>query len=123
LADLHVNYESQKEYPLEKIENPDKPLNWRVGKMKLTKDKTASVYNDFLTLAGIPPETFEYKLGNRSALEWIIDRYRVHKDKRSGIVNDPNRADDPQYIVKLIGKVVTVSLETIKIVKSLPNLD
>ena len=77
LADLHVNYESQKEYPLEKIENPDKPLNWRVEKMKLTKDKTAIVYNDFLTLAGIPSEAFEYKLGNRSALEWIIDRYQV----------------------------------------------
>jgi predicted helicase len=122
LADLHVNYESQPEYPLEKIENPDKPLNWRVEKMKLTKDKTAIVYNGFLTLAGIPPEVFEYKLGNRSALDWIIDRYRVRTDKRSGIVNDPNRADDPDYIVKLIGKVITVSLETMRIVKSLPAL-
>jgi predicted helicase len=122
LADLHVSYESQKEYPLEKIENPDKQLNWRVEKMKLAKDKTAVVYNDFLTLAGIPTETFEYKLGNRSALEWIIDRYQVHRDKRSGIVNDPNRADDSQYIVKLIGKVITVSLETMKIVKVLPDI-
>ncbi|AFM26103.1 type ISP restriction/modification enzyme [Desulfomonile tiedjei] len=122
LADLHINYESQPEHPLEKIENPDKTLNWRVEKMKLTKDKTAIVYNDFLTLAGIPPEAFEYRLGNRSALEWIIDRYQVHTDKRSGIVNDPNRADDPQYIVKLIGKIITVSLETMKTVKSLPQL-
>ena len=123
LADLHVNYESQKEYPLERIENPDKQLNWRVERMQLTKDKTAIVYNDFLTLSGVPPEVFDYKLGNRSALEWIIDRYQVHKDKRSGIVNDPNRADDPLYIVKLIGKVVTVSLETMKVVKSLPDLN
>jgi predicted helicase len=123
LADLHVNYEDQQEYTLEKIENPDKPLDWRVEKMKLTKDKTAIVYNDFLTLAGVPPEVFEYKLGNRSALEWIIDRYQVRTDKRSGIVNDPNRADEPEYIVKLIGKVITVSLETVKIVKSLPSLD
>ena len=122
MADLHVNYESQPEYPLEKIENDDKQLNWRVEKMKLTKDKTAIVYNEFLTLAGIPAEVFQYKLGNRSALEWIIDRYQIHRDKRSGIVNDPNRADDPQYIVKLIGKVITVSLETMKIIKSLPNL-
>jgi predicted helicase len=122
LGDLHINYESQPEYPLEKIENPDKQLNWRVEKMKLTKDKTAIVYNDFLTLAGIPPEAFEYKLGNRSALEWIIDRYQVHKDKRSGIVNDANRPDDPEYIVKLIGKVITVSLETMKIVKALPQI-
>ena len=122
LADLHVNYESQPEYPLEKIENDDKQLNLRVEKMKLTKDKTSIVYNDFLTLAGIPPEVFEYKLGNRSALEWIIDRYQVQRDKRSGIVNDPNRQDDPQYIVKLIGRVITVSLETMKIVKVLPDI-
>ncbi|MBI5572271.1 MAG: DEAD/DEAH box helicase [Desulfomonile tiedjei] len=122
LADLHVNYESQPEYPMQKDENPDKPLNWRVEKMKLTKDKTAIIYNDFLTLAGIPPEVFEYRLGNRSALEWIIDRYQVRTDKRSGIVNDPNRADDPEYIVRLIGKIVTVSLETMKIVKGLPGL-
>ncbi len=88
----------------------------------LTEDKTAIVYNDFLTLAGIPAEVFEYKLGNRSALEWIVDRYRVNTDKRSGIVNDPNRPDDPQYIVKLIGKVITVSLETLKIVRSLSQL-
>jgi predicted helicase len=121
LADLHVNYESQPEYPLERIET-GKTLNWRVQKMKLAKDKTAIVYNEFLTLSGIPPETFAYRLGNRSALEWIIDRYRVHTDKRSGIVNDPNRADDPQYIVRLIGKVIAVSLETMKIVKALPSL-
>ena len=65
---------------------------------------------------------FEYRLGNRSALEWVIDQYRVKTDKRSGIVNDPNRPDDPRYIVKLIQKVITVSLETMKIVKGLPEL-
>jgi len=119
LADLHVNYETQPEYPLEKIETPGKRLNWRVQKMKLTKDKSAIVYNEFLTLAGIPPEAFEYRLGNRSALDWIIDRYQVRTDQRSGIVNDPNRPDDLEYIVRLIGKVITVSLETVKIVKGL----
>ena len=90
--------------------------------MKLTKDKNAIIYNDFLTLAGIPPEVFEYKLGNRSALEWIIDRYQVHTDKMSGIVNDPNRPDEPQYIVKLIGKIITVSMETMKMLKDLPKI-
>ena len=77
----------------------------------------------FLTLAGIPPETFDYRLGNRSALDWIIDRYRVRADKRSGIVNDPNRLDDPQYIIRLVGKVITVSLETVKVVEGLPGLE
>jgi predicted helicase len=90
--------------------------------MKLTRDKTSLVYNDFLTLDGIPPETFEYRLGNRSALDWVIDQYQVSTDKRSGITNDPNRPDDPQYIVRLIGQVITVSLETIKIVQGLPSL-
>ena len=124
LADLHVNYESQPEYDkLKFIQNPDVPLDWRVEKMKLSKDKTSLVYNDFLTISGIPEKAFDYRLGTRSALEWIINQYCVKIDKRSGIVNDPNRADDPQYIVKLIGKVITVSLETVDIVEGLPDLD
>ena len=123
LAELHVGYEAQPEHRLNFIENSDMPLDWRVKKMRLPKDKTRLQYNDFLTLDGIPPETYDYQLGNRSALEWIIDQYRVKTDKRSGIINDPNRGDEPQYIVKLIGKVITVSLETVKIVKGLPELD
>jgi predicted helicase len=123
LADLHVNYENHPEYPLQRLENKDAPLNWRVEKMKLSKDKTQLIYNDFLAFGGIPPEVFEYRLGNRSALDWIVDQYQVSTDKRSGIVNDPNRPDDPEYIVRLIGQVITVSLETMKIVKSLPSLE
>ena len=123
LADLHVTYESQPEYDgLKLIQNPDVPLDWRVEKMKLSKDKTSLVYNDFLTISGIPEKVSDYRLGNRSALEWIINQYCVKIDKRSGIVNDPNRADDPQYIVKLIGKVITVSLETVKVIERLPDL-
>jgi predicted helicase len=87
--------------------------------MKLSKDKCSLIYNDFLTLSGIPPEVFEYRLGNRSALDWIIDQYQVSTDKRSGITNDPNRDDDPQYIVRLIGQVITVSLETVQLVRRL----
>ncbi|MGB3190083.1 MAG: type ISP restriction/modification enzyme [Limnoraphis sp.] len=90
--------------------------------MRLSQDKTQLKYNDFLTLTGIPPEVFEYRLGNRSALDWIIDQYQVSIDKRSGITNDPNRLDDEEYIVRLIKKVITVSWETVKIVKNLPDL-
>ena len=122
LAEIHVNYESQPEYELNFIQNPDAQLNWRVEKMKFSKDKTSLTYNDFLTLSGIPPKAHNYRLGTRSALEWIVDQYRVKTDKRSGIVNDPNRADDPQYIVKLIGQVITISLETVNIVENLPSL-
>ncbi len=123
LADLHVNYESAEPYALKMIEAEGKPLNWLVEKMRLSKDKTAIVYNDFLTLSGIPPAALEYRLGNRSALEWVVNQYQVKTDKRSGIVNDPNRADDPQYIVELIKRVVSVSLRTVEIVKALPPLE
>lgn len=119
LADLHINYETEPEYYLEKIEAPGKKLDYIVEKMKYNKDKTAIIYNDFLTLSGIPPETFDYKLGNRSALDWIIDQYQIKTDKRSGIVNDPNRSDEQDYIINLIGKIITVSLETVKIVNGL----
>jgi predicted helicase len=122
LAELHVNYEKQPEFALEQVEKPGEKLNLRVGTMRLNKDRTAIVYNDFLTLKGIPPETFEYRLGNRTALEWVIDQYQVFEDKRSGIANDPNRSDDPEHILRLIGQVITVSLETNKIVHALPAL-
>ncbi len=122
LGGIHVGYEEMPAYPLTVSENPDLPLDWRVEKMKLSRDKTQIRYNNFLTLGGIPAKAFDYRLGNRSALEWIIDQYRVKTDRRSGIVNDPNRADDPRYIVNLIGKVISVSLETVNIVPNLPGL-
>jgi hypothetical protein len=99
------------------------PLSYRVeDKMRLAKDHRSLRINDSLTLGGIPPETFEYRLGNRSALEWVIDQYQVTEDKHSSIRSDPNRPDDPEYIVRLVGQVIYVSLETVKIVKSLPAL-
>ena len=74
-----------------------------------------------LALGAIPSAVFNYRLGNRSALDWIIDQYRVTEDQRSGIRSDPNRADDPDYIVRLVGQVVRVILETVKIVNGLPE--
>ena len=122
LGEIHVGYEDMEEYPLRFVETPDTPLDWRVEKMKLSKDKTGIKYNDFLTLDGIPAKAFDYRLGNRSALEWVIDQYRVKTDKRSTIVNDPNREDDEEYIVRLVGKVIAVSLKTVEIVEGLPEL-
>jgi predicted helicase len=122
LAEIHVHYEQQPEYPLTKTEKAGEKLDYRVEKMRLSKDKTILTYNQFLTLSDIPKETYDYRLGNRSALEWVIDQYQVSTDKRSGITNDPNRPDDPTYILRLIGQVITVSLETVKIVNSLPPL-
>jgi predicted helicase len=143
LARLHIDYEKLEPWPLKFVETGavaamspsprsgrspvrtpalQKPLSYRVeDKMRLSKDRRSLKVNDTLTLAGIPLEAFEYRLGNRSALEWVIDQYQVAEDKHSGIRSDPNRADDPEYIVRLVGQVVRVSLETVKIVESLPR--
>ncbi|MBX3082527.1 MAG: N-6 DNA methylase [Anaerolineae bacterium] len=120
LADLHLNYEQKTPYKLEWRTAKDTPLSYRVEKMRLSKDKTQLIVNDSLTLSNIPPDTFNYRLGNRSALDWVIDQYQVSTDKRSGITSDPNRDDDERYIVDLVGRVITVSLETVNIVASLP---
>jgi predicted helicase len=123
LMELHLTYERQAEYPLRWVEHPkgapDGRVTFRVKKMKLSPDRTALIVNDTLTLEGIPPECFEYRLGNRSALEWVMDQYQISEDKRSGIMSDPNRAEDPQYIVRLVGQVVTVSVETVRLVRAL----
>ncbi len=122
LARLHLDYENLDPHPLKWVETPGVPLSYKVeDKMRLNKDKTAVRVNPSLTLDGVPPETFSYRLGNRSALDWVIDQYQVTEDKRSGIRSDPNRPDDPEYIVRLVGQVVRVSLETVKIVASLPE--
>jgi len=115
LARLHVEYESLDPWPLREIETQGVPYSQRVEKMKLSADKRSLHVNQSITLDGIPPEVFEYRLGSRSALEWVIDQYQV-KGK-----SDPNREDDPGYIVRLVGQVVRVSVATVEIVRSLPN--
>ncbi len=122
LAQLHLDYEKLDPYPLTWLESDGVPLSYRVeDKMRLSKDKTSLRVNPSLTLADIPPDVFGYRLGNRSALDWVIDQYQVSDDARSGIRSDPNRADDPEYIVRLVGQVVRVSLETVRLVASLPE--
>ena len=123
LAHLHLHYE---ELPvdgtLRLIETPGAPLDWRVSQMKFSKDKTQLRYNDFLTLDGIPVEVFDYRLGSRSALEWVVNQYRVKPDKASGIVNDPNCVSDVESIVRLLRQVVRLSVETVGIVSGLGEL-
>ena len=129
LSELHLNYETVEPYPL--IENVTPNASLRVTKMRYAKEgrqdnKTTIVYNDGITLTGIPEEAQEYLLGSRSALDWIIERYQVKTDKASGIVNDPNawgdEHGDPRYILDLIAKVTTVSVRTVEIVNALPPL-
>ena len=135
LLDLHIDYEEANPYPLEERLSADasgEPERYRVKKMRWggtskVPDRSMIVYNDWITLTGIPNEAHEYAVGPRSALAWLIDRYRVTTDKTSGIVNDPNdwarEHNQPRYILDLVKRIVTVSLETMAIVKSLPPLE
>lgn len=145
LAELHLNYESAELYPLTLEWNrtsdngqvvldafyndpgPVEKMRWgkkrnpETGKME--PDKSVLIYNDRLTFKDIPDIAHRYVVNGRSPLEWMIDRYQVKSDPASGIVNDPNTySDDPLYIANLIRRLVTVSVETMKIVDSLTSI-
>ena len=136
LAELHVNYESVTPYNGCTIEKADN-VHYRVeklayGKIKgktgnAAKDKTCIVYNETLTIKNIPLEAQEYIVNLKSALDWVVERCCVKQDKETGIVNDYNdyatEVGDEKYIFNLILRVITVSLETVKIVNSLPKLN
>lgn len=132
LSELHLNYETVEPYPLEEIVTKtvtDDYEMYRVQKLAFVgrKDKSGIVYNPNITLRGIPEEALEYQVNGKSALEWIIDRYQVTVHKASQIRNDPNdysqEIGNPRYIIDLIKRIVTVSLETNKIVANLPALE
>jgi predicted helicase len=121
LAELHLGYEELEPWALEWVQNASERLSYRVGeKMQLNKTKDALWVNASLTLAGIPSEAFNYRMGSRSPLEWVIDQYHVSEDDLSGIRFDPNRKADQEYVVRLIGQVVRLSVESSKIAASLP---
>ena len=90
--------------------------------MRLSSDHTAVILNKCLTLSGIPQECFQYRLGNRSALEWVIDQYQVTKDKQGNVLSDPNRLDDKDYIIRLVKQVVAVSVQTVRLVNQLAQM-
>lgn len=136
LSALHIGYEDVEPYPLTERWSPvaetlDEYERFTVTKMKYggksgAWDTSVLKYNAYLTLEDIPVEAQRYMLGSRSALDWILERYQVKADKASGIVNDPNdwsrEHDQPRYIRDLIGRIITVSLETMRIVDGLPAL-
>lgn len=135
LAELHLNYESSKPFPV-KIEYHGKRFTdedfrvekMRYGKQGREKDLTTLHYNAHITVTGIPLEAYDYVVNGKPALDWVIERQRVKEDKASGIVNDANdwaieTMHNPRYPLELFQRVITVSLETMKIVRSLPRLD
>ena len=91
------------------------------------EDRSRIIYNDRITIRGIPLAAYDYVVNGKSAIEWVMDRYQITTNKDSGIVNDPNKwleeCGDERYIVDLVLKVVTVSMETQKIVATLPKLE
>ena len=133
LAELHLDYENVAPYQL-KVECNERMTNadFRVEKMSYgksgkEKDMTTLHYNDKVTLIGIPLEAYEYVVNGKPALDWVVERQRVKTDADSGIVNDANdwaleTMKNPRYPLDLFLRVITVSLETMKIVKSLPKL-
>ena len=80
------------------------------------------VVNEFIRLRGIPSAAHQYEVNGRTPLGWFMDRYRVVKDTKSGIVNDPNHwFADSRDVITAIRRVVHVSVETVRIVESLPH--
>ena len=137
LGQLHVGYESVDPYPAD-IDSGGKFLSmmdletaYRVEKMKFAgtsrnKDKSTVIYNPHITIRDIPPSAWNYIVNGKPALQWVMDRQCVKTDKASGIVSDANRyaietVGDPRYPLDLFLRVITVSLETNEIVKSLPK--
>ena len=139
LADLHLNYENIPMYDGVLFKGGLKIVNdtltggigedFYVEKMKFSKkdDKSKVVYNKHFTIENIPLEAYEYIVNGKPALEWVMERQGVKTDKASGIVNDANdwaieTMNNPRYPMELFLRVITVSLETMKIVNGLPKL-
>ena len=134
LLDLHVGYERAEPWPLHRTQliGDGDGGEWRTSGLawagtRRAPDRSAIVVNERLTLSGIPDEAHGYAVGPRSALEWLFDRYRVRTDRASGIADDPNdwglERGEPAYVADLVGRIVTVSVETMHIVRGLPPLD
>ncbi|WP_230281384.1 type ISP restriction/modification enzyme [Croceicoccus sp. Ery15] len=140
LGDLHCDFDSAEPFPVTiaqgdlRLANiPDPVKFYRVEKMKFggkrpNLDKSTVIYNPHITITGIPLEAYDYVVNGKPALEWVMERQCVKTDKASGIVNDANRyatetVGDPAYPLVLLQRVITVSLETMKIVRNLPKLE
>lgn len=131
LAHWHLNYETVEPYPLTiDAKGVLSDADYRVEKMKFAKkgDKSTVIYNGKITLRDIPTEAWDYVVNGKAALDWVMERQSVKTDKASGIVNDANdwaieTMGNPKYPLELFQRVVTVSMETQKIVAALPKLD
>ena len=137
LAEMHLHYENYKqpeeEQPAEQTEPNDADKEWmydhyRVEKMSWPNkgDRSVIAYNEHVVIEGIPKRAYDYIVNGKSAIEWIMERYAVTTDKKSGITNDPNlwcrEQGNPRYIVDLLHSVIRLSTDTMEIVRQLPSL-
>ena len=137
LFDLHTNFEKVKRYPLtikknkNNLKEKSDPISfYRVEKMKFTSkdDRSSITYNQNIVMENIPDKAYEYFVNGKPALEWVMERQCIRQDKKSGIINDANDyanevMKNPSYPLELFQRVITVSLETISIIDSLPQLN
>ena len=127
LTELHLRYETCEEYPLDvEFTGQDEPTDerFRLGTraMRLSADGSSLMINEHIRLVGLPPEAHGYEVNGRTPLGWFIDRYRITKDRQSGIVNDPNDwFENPRDLVTAIRRIVQVSVSTVAIVAQLPD--
>lgn len=126
LAELHLNYETPvnaSELGLEITVNKE---DYSVNKMRFRKigkenDKSTIIFNDHITIGNIPEKAYKYVVNGRSAVEWIMESYRIKTDKDSGITDDPNTYGDNKYIFNLLISVINVSLKTLDLIDSMPE--
>lgn len=135
LADLHINYESVEPYDgvevklSEEFNQMSADEFYYVTKLRFPKKdhKETIIYNSRISINNIPEKAYQYVVNGRSAIEWIMDRYQVKVDKKSGIKNDPNdwskEVGNPSYILDLILSIINVSVQTVDIVDNLPKIE
>ena len=133
LADLHLNYETCQQYPDLSVEPlkpsllwEEKPEHFLLGKRAMRfadkQERTTLIINEHVCVSGIPEEAHRYVVNGRTPLEWFIDRYKIKQDKNSGIINDPNGwFENPRDLIPAIERIVHVSVESTKIIDSLPS--
>ena len=124
LINLHLNYEKVPVYDkvtIAKTGNDYKVTKTRIDKK--FKDRSVIIFNNNITISNIPEKAYQYIVNGKSAIEWIIDQYRVKTDKKSGITDDPNEySDDPKYIFNLLLRIINVSVQTVDLINQLPPL-
>lgn len=131
LADLHLHYEYQEPLPRVTVTGAEtgnfKVTKIRYDKKGMVEDKSTIIYNDSIRIGNIPKEAQQYEVNGRTPMGWIMDRYQVTTDKKTGIQNDPNdwcqEHGNPRYILDLLLSVITVSVKTMELIHQLPQID